>query len=131
MVEGAAAKIMDFGISRRDSDTATPAGTTTRNEIVGTPPYMAPEQELGQPVPASDLYALGVSAYEMLAGRRPFGSSHGLMDKLEARFQPLSQAKPGLAPGLDAVLAKALAGKPEARFATARDFLAGLEKAVS
>lgn len=66
------AKLLDFGIVRlpevEDSDKLTQVGT-----VVGTPSYMAPEQTEGKDVtPASDLYAVGVVLYEMLAGRKPF-----------------------------------------------------------
>ena len=61
-------KISDFGIARLDSSTLTQVG-----EIMGTPGYMAPEQFLGTDIDArSDIYSVGVIAYELLADRRPF-----------------------------------------------------------
>ena len=63
-------RLIDFGIARFQE--AEAAGTTTTTQFAGTTPYMAPEQLRGKPSPASDIYALAVVAYEMLAGQRPF-----------------------------------------------------------
>jgi len=69
------AQLTDFGIAH-----ITGGHTLTRvGEIVGTPSYMAPEIALGRPAgPAADVYALGITAYELLAGRRPFTADHPL-----------------------------------------------------
>ena len=62
-------KLTDFGIARAVDG----SGNTQTGEVLGTPHYLSPEQALGEPATgASDLYALGVVAHEMLAGRRPF-----------------------------------------------------------
>jgi serine/threonine-protein kinase len=69
-------KIIDFGIVKLVGDTAAAFGQaalTNTGLVVGTPAYMAPEQALGRPIDArTDLYAIGVLAFEMLAGRLPF-----------------------------------------------------------
>lgn len=63
------AKLTDFGIARA----GTGSGVTVTGEVLGTPDYLSPEQALGQPATgASDLYALGVVAHELLTGARPF-----------------------------------------------------------
>jgi serine/threonine-protein kinase len=121
---------MDFGIARRLVETQTQS-TTTRNEIAGTPAYMAPEQEAGQPVPQSDLFALGVCAYEMISGHRPFDPRQGLMPKIESRFVPLSQSAAGLPAKIDAVIARALSPKAIERHRSAGEFLAELENALA
>lgn len=64
-------RLIDFGIARLNEEEAgAPASRTT--QFAGTTAYMAPEQLRGKPVPASDIYAMSVMAYEMLAGERPF-----------------------------------------------------------
>jgi serine/threonine protein kinase len=63
-------KLIDFGIATVLDSLDSPTNPTTR--LVGTIGYMAPEQLMGKPTAASDIYALGVIAYEMVAGRRPF-----------------------------------------------------------
>ena len=111
-------KVTDFGISRLDS-----VGTTQTGAVIGTPSYMSPEQCRGEPVDArSDLFSAGAVLYELLSGERPFpGRSF-----TEVVHQLLTEAPtdirvklPGLPAGLVAVLDKALAKRPEDRFASA------------
>ncbi len=75
------AKILDFGIAKalRDQNAVTRStGETGVGVLLGTPPYMAPEQLRGEnPSPAWDIWALGVVAYEMLTGAHPFATSTG------------------------------------------------------
>ncbi|MEA2311221.1 MAG: eukaryotic-like serine/threonine-protein kinase, partial [Solirubrobacteraceae bacterium] len=72
LTRGGAVKIADFGIARA-YDTLTPHRLTSSGVAMGTPAYMAPEQALNAPLgPYTDLYALGVMAFELLAGRPPF-----------------------------------------------------------
>lgn len=67
-----AVKILDFGIARAADPYATADRLTQTGFIVGTPPYMAPEQARGFPEPRSDLYALGCLLFELITGRLPF-----------------------------------------------------------
>ncbi|MFF1920290.1 serine/threonine-protein kinase [Streptomyces sp. NPDC058221] len=67
-----AAKVLDFGIARAADPYATADRITQTGFIVGTPPYMAPEQARGHPEARSDLYALGCLLFEMITGRLPF-----------------------------------------------------------
>lgn len=67
-------KVLDFGIAKRDdAEDASQAKLTKQGMVLGTPPYMSPEQFSGQKLDArSDIYSLGVMVYEMLAGKLPF-----------------------------------------------------------
>ncbi|MGW0916968.1 serine/threonine-protein kinase [Streptomyces sp. NPDC002784] len=66
------AKVLDFGIARAIDPYATANRLTQTGFIVGTPPYMAPEQARGFPEPRSDLYALGCLLFELITCRLPF-----------------------------------------------------------
>jgi serine/threonine protein kinase len=126
MIEGGEAKVMDFGIARRVAETLS---TLSKIEIAGTPAYMAPEQELGHNVgPAADVYALGVCAYELLSGRRPFPDG-GLMMKTRALYRPASEH--GAPAAADAPIARALAPEPGARWPSASAFVEALSRSLS
>jgi serine/threonine-protein kinase len=105
-------KIMDFGIAGRSD----PSLSDAPDAVVGTPAYMAPEQAQGTTGAESDLYSLGVSFYEMLTGRLPFSGPDENSDKLSGRFAPPSRLVPELPAEVDAVLARALAARPEDRY---------------
>ncbi|MFY3743459.1 protein kinase domain-containing protein [Anaeromyxobacter sp. Red801] len=110
-------KLVDFGIAKLRS--ATGHATGGSGAIIGTPEYMAPEQCEGGPVdPRTDVYALGVMAYELLAGRRPFDS--GPVQKLLLAHlrepPPPPSAFADLEPDLEAAVLRALAKAPGDRF---------------
>ncbi len=95
-------------------------------------PYMAPECWNGVALPESDQYGLAVIAYELLTGRQPFqGSSEHVMKLLHSTMQPQapSTLNPSLPPALNTVLLRALAKKPEERFASLALFAASLQRA--
>lgn len=121
------AKLADFGIARMDSSELTRTG-----QSMGSPAYMSPEQALGRPVDArSDLFSIGVVLYELLAGRRPFDSESMAALCLQIVNEtppPPSGRNPSLAPGWDAIAAKAMAKKPEDRYSSAGDLLADLDR---
>jgi serine/threonine-protein kinase len=121
-------KLGDFGIARIDSSELTKLG-----EVLGTSYYMAPEQFLSTEVSAiADLYSVGVIAYELLTGQKPFvGPTAIVMQKVlnEAPRAP-TQLNTLLGPGLDAVILKALAKRPEQRFASAREFSEAFREAI-
>ncbi|WP_439579551.1 protein kinase domain-containing protein [Elioraea sp.] len=121
-------KVTDFGIARIESSTMTQAGT-----VMGTPAYMSPEQFRGEPVDLrTDLYSTGVVLYQLLTGDRPFdGTFSAIMHKALTVEPPKpSEISFAVPPGLDAVVARAMAKRPQARFESASAFRAALAEAV-
>ncbi len=124
-------KVMDFGIARAAKDALTRASMT--NTVVGTPPYMAPEQEQGQVRRESDVYALAVCAYEMLCGELPFtGVGMGMsLNKLNKAYEPASRRVPGLPAAVDQAFARAFEPDPLKRCRSPREFAAALDAALA
>ncbi len=120
-------KVMDFGIARQAKDALTKLSMT--NTVCGTPPYMAPEQEQGMVCKESDIYSLGVVAYELLSGSLPFEGAPGamLLAKMSGRYDALSSRVSDLPPGADAVIARALHPDPSVRYRRPSEFAAALE----
>jgi serine/threonine-protein kinase len=107
--------VTDFGIAK----VAETPGYTRVGTVVGTPAYMSPEQCMGYDVgPASDQYALGIVAYEMLSGQTPFtGGGLALMRAhTDHEPPPLRAARADVPERLEAAVMRMLAKKPEARF---------------
>lgn len=121
------ARVMDFGIARLTEEAISRRSKT--GSSVGTPLYMAPEQEQGVARKESDEYSMALCLYEVLTGRPPFaGTGAGLlMNKLKGSHEPPSKLDPRLPPGLDAVIAKALDPDPDKRYPAAGDLLRALE----
>lgn len=124
-------RVADFGIaSAAGLDSFTATGT-----VLGTAGYLSPEQARGErAVAASDRYALGVVAYELLTGRRPFESESTTAEAVAhvSRAVPrISEAAPDLPRALDRVFERALAkepgGRPESCAALVEELRAGLE----
>ncbi len=133
MVTRSGVKLLDFGLARSVApageplsglETEAPALTET-GVVVGTVPYMAPEQLEGRDTDArTDVFALGTVLYEMLTGRRPFqGESKAAVMAaiLGARPPDVSSVRPGLPPRLDRVVATCLAKDPDERWQSAGD----------
>jgi serine/threonine protein kinase len=120
--------LADFGIARNFGTVSSSSRT-----IRGTPAAMSPEQWSGEPVFASDQYALAVMAYEMLVGRPPFvGSMEQLMYRhFTVQAPPLSTFNPRLPAALDGVLQRALSKKPEERYPSIVEFASALSEAAS
>ncbi|MBI4677356.1 MAG: protein kinase [Elusimicrobia bacterium] len=116
------AKLMDFGIAHR-SDAKASQETLAAS---GTLPYMAPEQHQGIVSTESDLYSLGVVAYELLTGTSPFRDPNPLEKKMGMSFPPPSKLAAGLPSHVDAVLARALAADPKDRFHSGTEFIDAL-----
>jgi len=123
--------VADFGIARVLDETA---GLTETGAVIGTVGYLSPEQVAGErATTASDVYALGAVAYELLTGRRPF-EREAPAAEATAHLQspvPSASAAVGLPPAVDAVLERALAKDPAARFASAGALAAELRAATA
>jgi tetratricopeptide (TPR) repeat protein len=122
--------VADFGVASAAGMTSlTEAGT-----VVGTAGYLSPEQARGErATPASDRYALGVVAFELLTGARPFERESPTAEALahvSAPIPPASEVNPELPPEVDDVLARALAKEPQYRFAAATDLVHALREAL-
>jgi serine/threonine-protein kinase len=108
-------KITDFGVARMTDNNSTKTGI-----VLGTPMYMSPEQLNAEDLTGhSDLFSLGVTLYELLAGEVPFQATNiaVLMTKITTDDPaPISKRRAGIPPSVDTVLAKALAKRPEDRF---------------
>ena len=121
-------KISDFGIARIESSNLTRVG-----DVLGTPYCMAPEQFLGQDVNALvDLYAIGIVAYELLTGVKPFSGNAATVMQQVLNNLPVDPSKLNsrLSPLMDGVLRKALAKKREDRFQSAREFSDAFRAAI-
>jgi len=112
---------------------ATTAQSAHNEDIVGTPPYMAPEQIEGKPLPASDQYSLGIIVYEWLTGDRPFtGSPVEIIERqIKESPPPLREKVPTIPQEIEQVVLIALEKDPRRRFASVRAFANALEQAAS
>jgi hypothetical protein len=125
--------IMDFGLARRTR--GRDPRLTQRGSALGTPAYMPPEQVSGDVEatgPASDVYSLGVIFYELLAGRLPFrGDPMAMLSQvLMSEPPPPSAVRAGIDPELEAICLKAMAKKPQERFASMAELAAALTTAL-
>ena len=115
------AKLADFGIATTTGNDLTDTGL-----VIGTPSYLAPERVAGRRASVqSDLYAVGVVAYEALSGTRPFvgDSALALAHAIhEAHPRPLRELRADVPEGLADLVMRAMAGAPAARPATAEEF---------
>jgi len=123
------AKLTDFGIARA-------ARGPSEHELIGTARYIAPERIEGRaPTERSDVYSLGLVAYELIAGRPPNAEMETedlLRVRLDGRTPSLRSARVGIGEEIDRVIAKALARNPQDRYASAgafaRDLLAASQR---
>ncbi|MFN8149495.1 MAG: serine/threonine-protein kinase, partial [Solirubrobacterales bacterium] len=118
-------KVLDFGIAKMAGDEATTQATAT-GMICGTPSYMSPEQAMGKEIDGrSDIYALGVLTYEMLTNEKPFEGD----TPMEVMLKHINEPSPNvyqrtqiqIPQGIQDVLDKMLAKKPEQRPATCEE----------
>ena len=123
--------LADFGIARALTD----VGQSTGSGVVGTPHYMAPEVSYGHtPTPRVDIYALGVTLFEMLTGQRPYEGDTPIGIILAHTTQPIPnpcKVRPRLPGAVQQVVTWALAKNPSDRPASAGEVAQLLERAVT
>jgi predicted ATPase/tRNA A-37 threonylcarbamoyl transferase component Bud32/Tfp pilus assembly protein PilF len=124
----ARAKVLDFGIAKRvpraQSDDLTCEATDV-NLMIGTVPYMSPEQALGRLVEErSDIFSLGVVLYEMATGRLPFSGSnpYDTIDRIVRRDpEPIAAVNPNIPAALEQIIHRCLEKSPVDRFSSAAE----------
>lgn len=114
--------VADFGLARH----ADLAGVTQTGEIVGTLRYMAPEQLRGESDVRSDVYALGLTLYELLALKPALNTPQILNGRTRESVQRLRISRPEIPADLETITLKACMPEPEQRYQTAREFEADL-----
>ncbi len=128
--DGTRAVLIDFGLAAL----ANEQPLTASGMCLGSPSYLAPERLLGQPHDVrTDLYAVGVVLYEMLAGEKPFvGDSpqETMRLALHRPPRPLRALRRDIAPSLERVIAKALAKDPRRRYSDAEEMVLALDDAL-
>ncbi|PYQ01858.1 MAG: hypothetical protein DMF82_18030, partial [Acidobacteria bacterium] len=128
LYEGERVKVTDFGIAKLVDAEMTQSGT-----LLGTPSYMSPEQAMGDKLDGrSDIFSLGVCAFEMLSGEQPFPGTNvtSILYKLVHvdPIEPANLEMNGLVPQKwHEVFSRVLAKKPDDRYQTASDFVQDLE----
>ena len=130
-------KVLDFGLAKLASNDSDPrvatqtANLTTSGSVLGTAAYMSPEQARGLPVDArTDAWSLGVVAYEMVAGRQPFGgqtTSDVIAAILEREYEPLPRLAPEVPSELVRIVGKSLRKDPGQRYQVMKDLQLDLE----
>jgi eukaryotic-like serine/threonine-protein kinase len=123
-------EVLDFGIAKRGNEhDANEAKLTQQGTVLGTPPYMSPEQFTGKPVDArSDIYSLGCMSYEMLSGKLPFNGNTAwewASAHMTAQPSPIETTGPLGAKvplAMRNAISKALEKAPENRFQSVKDF---------
>ncbi|MCW2810859.1 MAG: pknB, partial [Friedmanniella sp.] len=128
-----AVKVMDFGIARSLGDTS--ASLTQTSAVVGTAQYLSPEQARGERVDhRTDIYSAGCLLYELLVGRPPFvGDSSLSVAYQHVREPPVppSRIHPDITADMDAVVLRALAKDPAARYQSAGEMAADIDRVLA
>jgi eukaryotic-like serine/threonine-protein kinase len=128
-------KILDFGLAqfvRQETDMGVTASISETNQVVGTLPYMAPEQLRGEVTDQrSDIWSAGVVLYELATGRRPFAFTQAplLIDAILNKPPEIpSTLNPKISPGLEMAILKCLDKDPERRYQSARELRVDLDR---
>lgn len=136
LLTGTHALVTDFGIAKAVSDANSATQLTSAGLAMGTPSYMAPEQISADPTldHRADIYAVGVMAYEMLAGRTPFQGTSAqqiIAGHLSRTPDALAVHRATISPALEAVVMRALEKNPADRWQSAHDMLSVLNSATT
>ena len=135
-------KILDFGLAKQfisseavDNEAPTAMLLSKPGHVIGTMPYMSPEQVQGEPLtPSSDIFSLGIVLYEMLAGQHPFKDKSAAVTMsriLLAEPTPTEQFKTHVSPELETLLSKMLRKDKATRYQSAQDLLTDLRQLPS
>jgi tetratricopeptide (TPR) repeat protein len=117
-------KLMDFGISK-----VMETGEEARSEAKGTPQYMPPEQILGREIDGrTDLYALGISLFEVATAQRPFSGDAVVDQQLHAVLPDPRRIRPEIPESLVKILQRACEKNPDQRYASAHEMAQALER---
>jgi len=120
-------KVMDFGIARAGNTTMTQTGS-----VLGTAQYISPEQAQGRPLgPASDLYSLGVTLYELVTGRLPFNADTPVavaLKQVNEQPVPVREIMPSVPASLESIIMRALRKDPAERYVSAKEMRADLKR---
>jgi serine/threonine-protein kinase len=120
------AVVMDFGLAKERRADPAIAKLTATGIILGTPEFMSPEQIRGKPLDArSDIYALGIVAFEMFTGKLPFQGRNAqemMIARLRSQPHPIRQLRPDVPETVEKALNTALQTSPDDRFTTAIEF---------
>jgi len=124
------AVVMDFGLAKERRADPAIAKLTATGIILGTPEFMSPEQIRGKPLDArSDIYALGIVAFEMFTGKLPFQGRNAqemMIARLRGQPTPIRQLRADTPPAVEKALTKALQTNPDDRYTTAVEFAEAL-----
>ncbi|MEP6495357.1 MAG: protein kinase [bacterium] len=136
LLTGRHAVVADFGVAKAMHDAANAKEITATGLTLGTPTYMSPEQATADPTldHRSDIYAVGVMAYEMIAGRPPFVAKLAqqvVIAHITEKPQPLSVHTPEISRELERVVMRCLEKLPDDRYQTAEELLADLEASTT
>jgi serine/threonine-protein kinase len=129
------AVVMDFGLAKEKRADPAIQKLTATGIILGTPEFMSPEQIRGKTLdPRSDIYALGIVAFEMFTGKLPFQgrtAQEMMIARLRGKPSNARQFRPAFPEALEAVLARSLASEPEDRYPNALEFGKALLEAAA